>query len=924
MSEAVIGRDDELESIRAFVDSAPEGPAAFLIEGEPGIGKTTVWREGVAGATERGQLALEARPAAVELDLSFAGLADLFRDVLDDVLPALPPPQRRALEIALLLTDAPSAAPDRRTTGAAVLGVLGELTRDRPVLMAIDDVQWLDPASSFALAFAVRRLRGEPVRLLLAARTDTQSPSHDLLDAFGRERLDEVRLGPLSAGAINHLLRTQLGAALPRPLFRRLFEISGGNPFFALELGRALMARGGQIGPGEELPVEGGLKELVRTRIGGLPDSTQQALATASAVAQPTIRGLGAIIGDLDAVLAPAVDSRVVEIDGDRIRFTHPLLAAGVYDALRPTDRQALHSRLAGVVEDREERARHLARSTSHPDATVAQELDAAARSAAARGAPQAAAELAEEAWRLTPSTDRDDSRRRRLEAAEYQLDMGDPGRARTLIDGALAQEPSGSARAEVLFRLARVIDSAGMYAEAVALLEEALREADERDVALRALCRRELADLARLTRGLEAAEAHAREAVALAEKQNDAPLLSRTLVTLARIEFNGGKPGARATAKRAVAVVESQELFLRDDPRMELVHQLLWSGEFAAACTQIGHVRESARGRDEVFDREPLWYLSLAELRVGRWQSAAEHADAAVEMEIQFGRESAGTFSPQALVAASRGDIDRARTILGHSLALAEANGDRPITGMQLAIVGFLELSCGNLPAALEALGRAHAIGQELRFREPGMPFGLDDYLEARIAAGEIEGVDELLGPWESRARILDRAPALARAERVRGLLASAGGDTPTALAAFERALAHHDRGPEPFERGRTLLALGQVQRRAKQRRAGRETLEKALAIFEELGAAIWAERARSELARIGGRAPSSGELTPMERRVADLVAAGKSNREIAGELVVALRTVETHLSRIYRKLGVRSRTQLAARVTEGTLTHQ
>jgi DNA-binding CsgD family transcriptional regulator len=240
----------------------------------------------------------------------------------------------------------------------------------------------------------------------------------------------------------------------------------------------------------------------------------------------------------------------------------------------------------------------------------------------------------------------------------------------------------------------------------------------------------------------------------------------------------------------------------------------------------------------------------------------------------------------------------------------------------MQRAILGFLELSCGNVTAAVGELRGAGAIGEELGFREPGMPFGLDDYLEALVASGEIEQVVALLEPWEKRARTLDRAAALARAERVRGLLASARGDLSGALSAFERALAHHERAPEPFERGRTLLALGQVQRRAKQRRAARETLKRALAVFEELGAALWAERARAEVARIGGRAPSAGELTPMERRVAELAAAGRSNREIAAVLVVTVRTVETHLSRVYNKLGVRSRTQLAAQVTQEALT--
>jgi DNA-binding CsgD family transcriptional regulator len=922
MSDAVIGRDDELESIRTFVDSAADGPAMVLIEGEAGIGKSTVWREGVALGLECRQRVLIAKPAAIEVELSFAGIGDLFGEELEEVLITLPPPQRRALEIALLLVDAPGAPPDRRTIGAAVLGLLRELARDRSVLVAVDDVQWLDPASAFALAFAVRRLRDEPVRLLFAARTDTEEASRELLDALSRDRVREVRLGPLSAGATSHLLRTQIGASFPRPLFRRLYETSDGNPLFALELARAVVAHGGKIRAGQQLPVEGDLEALVSARVGGLPEPTRSAVAAASALAQPTLRALRPIVEEVEAALAPAVDARVIEVDAGRIRFAHPLLAAGVYNALRPSERQVLHRRLAGIVDDPEEHARHVARGATEPDAEVARVLEDAARGAAARGAPRAAAELAEEAWRLTPRRDRGEARRRRLEAADYHLDGGDTSRARTLLEGALAEEPSGVPRAEALWRLARISATVGDYGMAIALLEEALRETDEGAAALRSLCRRDLADLVRLTRGLEAAESHARAAVELAELAEDPSLLSTALVRLARIEFNGGRPSARATAQRAVALVEhSGDLFLTEDPRIELAHQLLWSGEFAEACAQLERVLDSTHGRDEAFDREALWYLGLAELRAGRWQLGATHADAVVELERQCGRESANTCAPQALAATYRGEVDRARAILTDSLAFAATSQNRPAIGMLRAILGFLELSWGDVPAALEALSDAVEIGEELRFREPGMPFGLDDYLEALVAAGELEQAVVLVEPWERQAVQLDRPTALARAARVRGLLASARGDLEGALSALDRALAQHDRAPEPFERGRTLLELGRVQRRAKQRRAARETLQAAHLILDELGSPLWAEKARAELARISGRAPSAGELTPMERRVAELVAAGRSNRELAAELVVTVRTVETHLSRIYRKLGVSSRAQLAARVTKEAL---
>jgi DNA-binding CsgD family transcriptional regulator len=232
------------------------------------------------------------------------------------------------------------------------------------------------------------------------------------------------------------------------------------------------------------------------------------------------------------------------------------------------------------------------------------------------------------------------------------------------------------------------------------------------------------------------------------------------------------------------------------------------------------------------------------------------------------------------------------------------------------------LALSLGDARDAERQLAPLVEVIWRAGIREPGFMRAVPDEVEALIMLDESARALVLLDPFEREARRLDRAWALAAAARCRAMLAAADGRLEEAERAFAESLGHHERLGEPFDLARTLLAQGVVQRRAKQRRAARETLQRALALFEELGAAIWAERARAELARIGGRAPSAGELTPMERRVADLVAAGRSNREIAAELVVTARTVETHLSRIYRKLGLRSRTELAARVTEEALT--
>jgi DNA-binding CsgD family transcriptional regulator len=227
--------------------------------------------------------------------------------------------------------------------------------------------------------------------------------------------------------------------------------------------------------------------------------------------------------------------------------------------------------------------------------------------------------------------------------------------------------------------------------------------------------------------------------------------------------------------------------------------------------------------------------------------------------------------------------------------------------------VLGFIELSLGDPAAALGYLERAWEIRDDVRMLEPVHRLELSDTLEALIAVGRLDEAEEKLVPWEERSRALDRSWALAITSRCRALLLAARGDLAAAQAVFERALAEHERAQDPFQHARTLLAQGVAQRRAKQRGAARLTLEQALAIFERLGAPLWAEKARAELARIGGRAPSRGELTEAERRIARLVAEGRTNREVAAALFLTVHSVETALTRVYRKLGVRSRAELA-----------
>jgi AAA ATPase domain len=357
-----------------------------VLEGEAGIGKSTLWLAAVEHARSRGLRVLRSRPAEAERGLVHVGLGDLFEDVLDEVLPALPAPRRRALEIALVREEQAGEKLDPRTLGLAARGALQSLSQDSRLLVAIDDVQWLDDASARALAFALRRLSDANLGLLLARRVGMGLPSGAIEQAIGAERLERVRVGPLSVGATQRLLQARFGRAFPRPTLIRLHETSGGNPFYALELARALEAEGTERDPTQPVHVPESLERLVRGRIGDLTPATRAALSIVAVSGRASPAMLGAA-GVSEAALAPAFAAGVIARADTVIRFTHPLLASALYQELPVEDRQGAHRLLAGMVDDPLARARHLALSLQAPDADVAAELDDAAAVATTRGA---------------------------------------------------------------------------------------------------------------------------------------------------------------------------------------------------------------------------------------------------------------------------------------------------------------------------------------------------------------------------------------------------------------------------------------------------------------------------------------------------------------------------------------------------------
>jgi DNA-binding CsgD family transcriptional regulator len=894
----VIGREDELGSIEAFLGE--RRPAVLLIAGEPGIGKTILWEAGLEAARGRSQRVLAHRAVEPEAKLAFTALSDLIGETIDEALSSLSPPRRRALEVALLLEEPGAEAPDPRAIALAFLDILQMLAASGPILLAVDDLQWVDPASAQVLQFALRRLEDEPVAALATVRTEA---------AFTLRGAARLSLGPLSLGALHHLLKGRLELDLPRPELVRLREMTAGNPFFALEVGRELRRAEARLAPGQPLPVPANLKQLIGGRLARLSEETREVLLSASALARPTAGALEDVHGEAArAALEEAARAGVVELDGSGVVFAHPLLASVCYEEAPVWRRRGAHARLAEVVMDVEERARHLALAAEGPDPAAAAALEAAAEHAAARGATAAAAELAE----LVPRESR-----YRLRTAHFHRLAGNRERAGAILEELLAEVSAGRERADVLFALASL--RRGDLREITRLCEEAVRDAGDDD-ARAAEISAFLSWMKLLAGDVRGALADARAGLAKAETARDDVLLARAIARVAMAETWGCAITA-GLVERGVEIEQTldRRLEFHESPTIALARRLICLSELERARSLlVGEEAKAAARGDEGTRAHVLFHRALLEWFGGRWSDALAHAAAGLELAEQLGDEQLrGMFlNVRATVYASLGD-ERARSEAEEAIAISRAVSDAVFPVWDLAALGHLELSRGNLRAADEYLRPLPAHLVALGWDDPTDQVW-PDAIETLIGLGELDDARSLLELFEERAQRLGGAWPLAAAARCRGLLAAAGGDIAAAFESLSRSLAEHERAESPFERARTLLALGSVRRRAKQKRAAREALEEAIAAFEQLGARLWAERAREELARVSGRRPSASELTETEERVARLAAQGLSNKEIAAALFVTVHTVEAHLVHVYRKLAIRSRSELAARLAE------
>lgn len=881
----LIGRDPERRLVESLLEDARNGAsAALLIRGEAGIGKTAILDH---AAQTSGFRTLRCTGVESEHDLTFAGLEQLLRP-LRSLVGRLPGPQATALGSALGVSA--DRVEDRLSLGLATLNLLADATADGPLLCIVDDLQWVDGPSAQALLFAARRLGAEGVVMLFAVRDDPAS-------WFEAPGLQQLTLAPLSEAAAREVVASSRGAGLSQEMQRRLLARAAGNPLALLEL----PAQDGAVGDATAIEAS------FRARVVGLPPPTRRLLllAAASDTGEPGAWAELARIGDLpESAMRAGVDAGLIG-DLDGIVFRHPLVRSAVYNASSEAERAEAHRRLARAATDTLARASHLAAAAHEPDEALAGELEAAASAATRRGAFGSAATVFTRAAEL--STEAGGRDRRLIAAAQAYLDAGESDAASRLAEQALVGATDGRERAALAGVKGALELQRGTPAAAYELLLAGAHAVAADDPGAALELQAHAITPAFVAGWPERAFREAHEFV------KDLPATGRPYEPFLRLFLDvmltaevESREAARERLREAVDVGVAT-----DDFRF-----MIWAG---IASAYLGDLRSAG----ELFERAgslaraagsfntlPVALLGRARLDVNAhaFDEAEEHTRDGIELTRQLGQENLETCFAAILVRclAARGQIDECRELAETTLNRALAHGLAVAADDVRLGIAELELSLAHGAAARDML---EALSHPL-FRLRAAPM----LVEATLLTGDPEpepaAVDALRAFEEGHDPRL-----LGLLERTRALLA------PSAELAdelFGEALSHLRHHAPPFERARTELAYGEFLRRARRRTDARVQLRDALATFEGLNTPLWADRARAELEATGitarKRDPSTLDtLTPQELRIARLVAGGASNREVAAQLFLSPKTVEYHLRKVFLKLGVSSRVELA-----------
>jgi DNA-binding CsgD family transcriptional regulator len=911
---AFVGRQPELAALHARLADACAGvPQIVQIEGPAGMGKTALLARFVADVRTTTPTATVLRGSGEETEalLSYGVLEQLGRSAgvpVDSIVGS-----RR---------DAAAPA-DVVAVGSRFLELLGALESGGPVVLVVDDVQWADLASLRALVFTLRRLLADPVLVLLAVRDSGVPELPDslrrLVDGPGGSAL---RLRGLDDDDLTDLA-VQMGVpALPGDAVRRLRDGTRGNPLYA----RAVLEEIPAVDWGPEdlpLPSPRVFRRLVRQRYDACGADTRRLVDAVAVLGVrcpvPLAAALGEVTEPLPAIDEAAATDLLLASTGDlpwTLSFPHPLVRSALYDTLGPARRTALHTAAAVLVGDETAALRHRVAAAPQRDAALSVDLARFADREARRQAwPSAAAHLVAAA-RLAPSAD--DEHTMLLGAVDWLLRAGDAATAATYAD-AVRSFPAGPLRDSVLGSLAM---ARGEPAAAEAALRSAWQrcgaDTDPEVVAGIAL----QYGVHRYGR-LDAAGA-VEWCLRALERTETGTVLGQTATTyLAHSLAYSGRMNEAFAATAGADGDAGDAGYGWLQPRSARGMLRLVGGDLAGAREDLRDVATTAVDLG-VLNTAAFAFatLSRADYLAGDWEDAVLHAERAVAVneESELGFIRAMVLSIAALVPAARGEWAVAEGLLYGPGTPGPDDYERSVLAVAVSRARLAETR-GDAEGVVAALRPVQGFASRDAVNEPGFWSWADLLAEALAATGRIEEAEVLLPPHEQRAEDRGRPSAVARMARARARVEAAAGRPERAAEAFARALAAAAEARFPFERARVELAAGQFLRRTGQRRRAVELLESAHRTFSALGARPWAERCGTELAGSGLRPADRGTrdravLTSQELVVARLAAAGRSNREIAGELVVSLKTVEYHLRNVFQKLGITRRRELAARL--------
>lgn len=882
---AVVGRDDERRTVERFVDGVAAGAAPLIIVGEPGIGKSTLWTHAVARARAAGYHVLRSRPTEDEFREPAAGLLDLFDRVDTAWHPDL------ATEISTV-TAADSRPAER---GRRLLDALRALVQTAPVLIAIDDLHWLDAVSAQALRFAMHRLTDEPVGMIATARLPAVAITRET-------RFLEV--GPLPMSALRRVLAEHV-AAITAPDLMRAHGLSNGNPMLALELVRSW--KRGKTGA-----ISLGPLQALADRVGELT-ADAATVARVLAIAGPAPIGLiqrASGVADFATAVRVALDAGILQIEDDfTLRYTHPLYASAAVAAMTALDRATIHAQLAEVVPDPDVRARHMAHATADPDEEVAQQVEAAAERLARRGGFDLAAQLAAQSVRLTPAEYEDAAAGRALREASYRATSGDTARALASIERLVATLRPGRRRAQAL-ALRVFLHSA----DAERFLTEALDHAGSDD-----LLRAHALDLlgwqigfylGRLDEGI----AHSTAALDIATRLGADDVIMCAEATLSICATLQGRPRDDVLGHALALDGANPAPPMGRWPPVFQARQLLWAGHLAEAREIFERMRRRALMLGSEFQRPyRLCELALVEIASGDLEAAVRYADEALDAARDAGNEQGMAWVAYALgfAAAYQGADDRARWAAALITEWHATTNEMPRRAMADEVLGTLAATHGDWAGALGHFERALSVLDAMGFAHPGARPALPRAIEAAAMLGDARRCAALTDQLASQASALAAPWVDAQLGYARGQLAVLRGEIPDAADFLQKAAAALQHSGYRLDAARVQLALARMWSRVGQRSRARACAEQAQATFLRAPAEPWAAAANDIAQRCGAQRVGAA-LTAAEAEIAGLIAAGRSNREIAAQLFLAVSTVEAHLTRIYRKLDLRGRTAL------------